>query len=268
MLDQLYAISNELLLTLLAMFVMCISLGRRGSSGKPEVVVTTLGLTALFIAAVLGVFPQVKVFGDTYYAGPIERVFKCVFLLAGALTALLSWPGRQRVAILPRDRIGEHLGLMILSMIGMCFLISARELVVLYVSLELVTIPLILLVAFNRHELRSAEAGMKYVLFSALSSGFLLYGLSILYGMVGTTYLAQIAPKLSLSFLTIVSLALVMAGVGFKISAAPFHLWTPDTYEGAPLPVTTFLSVASKAAGFALFFKLITVAFGSLPGTR
>ena len=265
MVDQLFAISNELLLTVLAVVVMSIGLGsRKSSSGKLEVIVTTLGLTALFVASACGVFPQTRVFGDAYQATLVAQVFKCVFLLAGALTALLSWPGSQKFAVIPRDKTGEHLGLMILSIVGMCFLVSARELVLLYVSLELVTIPLILLVAFNRHELRSAEAAMKYVLFSALSSGLLLFGLSLLYGMVGTTYLADMAPKLTLSFLTIVSLVLVMGGVGFKISAVPFHLWTPDTYEGAPLPVTTFLSVASKAAGFALFFKLISVAFGSL----
>ncbi|MBI5384368.1 MAG: NADH-quinone oxidoreductase subunit N [Verrucomicrobia bacterium] len=264
MLDQLYAISNELLLLILAVLVISIGMFRDKSDGKAEVILATLGLSALFAADVLALFPQVRVFGDTYYAGPVERVFKAVFLLAGALTALLSWPGQQKVELISRDRIGEHLGLLILSIIGMCFLISAKELVLLYVSLELVTIPLILLVAFNRHELRSAEAGIKYVLFSALSSGILLFGLSFVYGMTGTTYLAGITPKLSLDLLTIVSLVLVMAGVGFKISAAPFHLWTPDTYEGAPLPVTTFLSVASKAAGFALFFKVITVAFGGL----
>ncbi|MCX6906215.1 MAG: NADH-quinone oxidoreductase subunit N, partial [Verrucomicrobia bacterium] len=264
MFDQLCAISNELLLTALALLVMSISLVRRQSSGQAEVVVTTLGLTALCVGMVLGCFPKTRAFGDTYEATLAAQVFKTVFLIAGALTALLSWPGQQRVAVIPRDKIGEHLGLMILSIVGMCFLVSARELVLLYVSLELVTIPLILLVVFNRHELRSAEAGMKYVLFSALSSGLLLYGLSILYGLAGTTYLADITPKLSFSFLTVVSLVLVMAGVGFKISAAPFHLWTPDTYEGAPLPVTTFLSVASKAAGFGLFFKVITVAFGGL----
>lgn len=266
MLDQLHAISNELLLLVLAFLVISIGMFRDKSDGKAEVIAATLGLSALFVADVLGIFPQVKVFGDTYYAGPLERVFKAVFLLAGVLTALLSWPGQQKVELIARDRTGEHLGLLILSIIGMCCLISSRELVSLYVSLELVTIPLILLVAFNRHELRSAEAGMKYVLFSALSSGLLLFGLSFVYGITGTTYLADIAPKLSLDLLTIVALVLVMAGVGFKISAAPFHLWTPDTYEGAPLPVTTFLSVASKAAGFALFFKVITVAFSGLQG--
>jgi NADH-quinone oxidoreductase subunit N len=263
MLQQLFAISNELILTALAVVVMSVNLGGRRGSGQAEILITALTLAGLFVAAVLGVFPDTLAFG-AYQAGPVARVFKCVFLLAGMMTALLSWRGNQAVEMLPAGRMGEHLGLMLLSIVGMCFLVSAQELVLLYVSLELVTIPLILLVAFNRHELRSAEAAMKYVMFSALSSGLLLYGLSILYGMTGTTYLAGIAPKLQLGFLTVVSLVLVMAGVGFKISAAPFHLWTPDTYEGAPLPVTTFLSVASKAAGFALFFKLISVSFGTL----
>jgi NADH-quinone oxidoreductase subunit N len=128
----------------------------------------------------------------------------------------------------------------------------------------LVTIPLILLVAINRHELRSAEAGMKYVLFSAMSSGLLLYGLSLVYGMAGTLSLAGIAAKLTWTPLTVMALALVMGGVGFKISAVPFHLWTPDTYEGAPVPVTAFLSVASKAAGFALFYKVVAGMFAVL----
>lgn len=266
MFDQLHALSNELLLLLLAVGVVSIGLFREKSDGRGEVLLATVGLTALFAAVVVGLFPEIPAFGDTYSAGPVERVFKAVFLLAGALTALLSWPGHQRVRLLPTDRLGEHLGLLILSILGMCCLISARELVLLYVSLELVTIPLLLLVAFNRHELRSAEAGLKYVLFSALSSGLLLFGLSLVYGLTGTTVLAEIPQRLSLNLLAVVALALVMAGVGFKISAAPFHLWTPDTYEGAPLPVATFLSVASKAAGFALFFKLVTGAFSALQG--
>jgi NADH-quinone oxidoreductase subunit N len=261
---QLFTIANELLLLLLAALVISIGLLREKSSGKAEVIVTVLGLAVLLVADVAGLYPPSLGFGDTYFAGPVERVFKCVFLLAGLLTALLCWPSSHKVEIVPRDKTGELLGLLLLSIIGMCCLISAKELILLYVSLELVTIPLILLVAFNRQELRSAEAGIKYVLFSALSSGILLYGLSLVYGMTGTTYLAGMASKLSLNFLSLVALALVTAGVGFKISAVPFHLLTPDTYEGAPLPVTTFLSVASKAAGFALFYKVITIVFGSL----
>jgi NADH-quinone oxidoreductase subunit N len=264
MLEQLCAISNELMLLVLAVAVISIGLVREQSDGKAEIVLTALGLLALCVIDVFGWIPVKPVFGQAYYAGPVERVFKCVFLLAGVLTALLAWPSEQKNPVVPRGKIGELLGLLLLSIIGMCFLISARELVLLYVSLELVTIPLILLVAFNRHELRSAEAGIKYVLFSALSSGILLYGLSLVYGVAGTTSLEGIAQKLKPDSLTLLALALVMAGVGFKISAAPFHLWTPDTYEGAPLPVTAFLSVASKAAGFALFYKVITVALGPL----
>lgn len=254
--------ANEILLLILCFGVVSVSLvlGRR-ADGRIEIVVSALGLGALAFGAALGWLPDGSAFGDVYASGPVERVFKCVFLLAGALTALLSWPVPGRTPLLPRDKIGESLGLTILSLVGMCFLVSARELTLLYVSLELTTIPLILLVAFNRHELRSAEAGMKYVLFSALSSGLLLYGLSLLYGATGTTYLAEMAARLPVSMLSLLALAFVTAGVGFKMAAVPFHLWTPDTYEGAPAQVATFLSVASKAAGFALFYKVVGQAF-------
>jgi NADH-quinone oxidoreductase subunit N len=129
--------------------------------------------------------------------------------------------------------------------------------------MELTTMPIILLVAFNKNQLRSVEAATKYVLFAALSSGLLLYGLSYVYGATGTTVMSEAAAKLEFSFTTFIALLFVLAGVGFKMSAAPFHLWTPDTYEGAPTPVTAFLSVASKAAGFALFYKLIVSLFPS-----
>jgi NADH-quinone oxidoreductase subunit N len=262
MIDQLLILSNEWLLVLLAFAVVSISLlPGRPASGRGEVVLSALGLSALALASAFGWFPAGSAFGDMYVAGPVENVFKTVFLLAGALTTLLSWPSAAPVDVLPRDRIGEHLGLIILSIIGMCFLVCARELILLYVSVELATIPLILLVAFNRHELRSAEAGMKYVLFSALASGLMLYGFSLLYGATGTTVLSAIAAGLTYSTLALVALALVTAGVGFKIAAVPFHLWTPDTYEGAPAQVTAFLSVASKAAGFGLFYKAIVQVF-------
>lgn len=265
MLEQTLTILNELLLAALAIVVMTIGMvPRRNPDGRLEILVTVAGLTGLILITLSGGAPSTPAFGGTYQAGPVAQVFKCLFYLSGALTALLSWPGAAKRQLLPQSHLGEYLGLMLLSIVGMCFLVSARELVLLYVSLELVTIPLILLVAFNRHELRSAEAGIKYVLFSALSSGLLLYGLSLLYGMLGTTYLAEMGAGLSSSFVTVVALVLITAGVGFKISAVPFHLWTPDTYEGAPVPVAAFLSVASKAAGFALYYKLIAGLFGNL----
>jgi NADH-quinone oxidoreductase subunit N len=121
--------------------------------------------------------------------------------------------------------------------------------------------PLVALVAFHPREPRGAEAGLKYVFTSALSSGFLLYGLSFVYGLTGTTMIDGVAHRLPTGPLTLAAMVMVMVGVGFKISAVPFHLWAPDVYEGGPIIVSTFLAVASKAAGFALFVKVITVAF-------
>ena len=260
-------IAIELGLVLLAMVVFAVGLVfPHKTSGTAEARITLIGMLGLLALSATGWLPVRPAFGGSYLAGPVAVVFKQLFLLAGVLTALLSWPNPDRGALIPRNRTGEYLGLMLLSVTGMCFLVSARELVLLYVGLELVTVPLILLVALNRHELRSVEAGMKYVMFSAMSSGLLLYGLSLVYGMTGTTVLSVVAAKITRTPLTLLALVLVMCGVGFKISAAPFHLWTPDTYEGAPAPVAAFLSVASKAAGFALFYKVIAEAFGQVQG--
>ena len=263
--DQITPIAVEFGLTLLALAVLSVGLvfpARR--EGRLELGITVVGLLVLLVASLTGLIPSHPVFGGIFQTTPVARILKLLFLTAGLLVAMLSWPGQRRTDILPFDRMGEYLGLMLFSLTGMCFLVSAQELMLLYVGLELATIPAILMVALNRQELRSAEASMKYVLFSALSSGLILYGLSLVYGMTGKMFLREIAAQISFSPLAIVALALVMAGVGFKISAAPFHLWTPDTYEGAPVTVTAFLSVASKAAGFVLFYKLMAGVFGNL----
>lgn len=261
--EQFFFMGNEIILTLLALAVLSVGIiapDRR--DGKIEVLLTAGGLLGLLAASFGGLMTYGEVFGGVYGVEPLAAVFKRLFLMAGLLTTMLSWPVGGPGEILPRGRMGEYLGLLLFSITGMCFLVSAREAALMYVGLELVTVPLIMLVAFNRHELRSAEAGLKYVFTSALASGLLLYGISLLYGMTGTTNLAGMAERLTATPLTLVALVLVMGGVGFKISAAPFHLWTPDTYEGAPVTVTAFLSVASKAAGFVLFYKVVAVPFG------
>lgn len=265
MLEQLTIIGNEILLVALGLAVISISLIKgKETDGKAETLLTASGLTLLFIGVVSGLWQQGEAFGGTVNSGMVERVFKSVFLLSGAITALLSYNPKSKVPQLPQNRIGEHLGLMMMSIVGMCFIVSAKELILLYIGMELTTIPIILLVAFNKNELRSVEAATKYVLFAALSSGILLYGLSFVYGATGTTVLADAGSKMTITFTSFIALLFVMVGVGFKMSAAPFHLWTPDTYEGAPTPVTAFLSVASKAAGFALFYKLIVSLFPSI----
>lgn len=265
MLEQLTLIGNEIGLVILGIIVFSVGLiNRDNSDGRIETALAAGGLTLLFIANIGGIWGHGEAFGGTYYNGLAERVFKTVFLISGAVTALISWNKKTPNAQVPHRFLGEHLGLLIMSILGMCFLVSAKELVLLYIGIELTTIPVILLVAFNKHQFRSVEAATKYVLFAALSSGLLLFGLSYVYGAAGTTMLAVIGEKITFSFTTLTALILVLAGVGFKISAVPFHMWAPDTYEGAPTPVTAFLSVASKAAGFAMFYKLIMGLFPSM----
>jgi NADH-quinone oxidoreductase subunit N len=161
------------------------------------------------------------------------------------------------------------LGLILLSMVGMMFLACAGELLTLYVSLELATIPLFVLAAFRKDELKSSEAGLKYLILGAVSSALLLYGISLIYGLTGTTHLSEVKSALIVRLLSggDISAALVLgfvfmiAGLGFKLALVPFHMWVPDVYEGAPTPITAFLSVASKAAGIAAFVRVFFHSF-------
>jgi NADH-quinone oxidoreductase subunit N len=255
-------IALESALTVLAAIVLGIGMvDPKRRNGRPEALAATIGFTVLFAGTFFGLSPVGEAFGGAWGVGPLSVLYKRLFLAAGALTSLLAYPSGESNPSIPRSRLGEALGLIVFSVTGMCVLVSSRELALLYTGLELVTMPLVALVAFHPREPRGAEAGLKYVFTSALSSGFLLYGLSFVYGLTGTTMIDGVAHRLPMGPLTLAAMVMVMVGVGFKISAVPFHLWAPDVYEGGPIIVSTFLAVASKAAGFALFVKIITVAF-------
>jgi NADH-quinone oxidoreductase subunit N len=164
---------------------------------------------------------------------------------------------------------GEFYALLLLSTVGMMFLVAAHELVTFYVALELVTIPLFVLVAYAKRDRRSIEAGLKYLVIGAFSSGLLLFGFALLYGLSGSTDFVEIKKQLVANFFKygqvgpVLPLALLfgLAGLGFKLAVVPFHAWAPDVYEGAPTPVVAFLSVASKAAGMAAFTRLFYRSF-------
>ncbi len=163
-----------------------------------------------------------------------------------------------------RERLrhaGEYYALLILSTIGAIYMAAARELLTAYISLELLSFSLYILVSYAKFDPKSNEGGLKYMLLGAFSSALLLYGLSLIYGVAGSTTYSEIGAALSagtedFSFALLMGLVLVLAGLGFKVAAVPFHMWTPDAYEGAPLPITAYLSAASKAAGFALLLRL------------
>jgi NADH-quinone oxidoreductase subunit N len=185
--------------------------------------------------------------------------FKMLFMFAGAATALL---------LMDNDKVG-HRGeaylLLLASLLGMDLMAASADLVMLYLAIETTSIPLYVLSGFMLADPKSTEAGFKYLLFGALTSTIMLYGFSLVFGFTGTTNVYQLADMLKVGNLPLLTafgvLALILVGIGFKVSIVPFHFWAPDVYEGAPTPVSGFLSTASKAAGFAVLVRLFFVAF-------
>ncbi len=168
---------------------------------------------------------------------------------------------------LKNRRVGEYYVLILTLVLGMYFLVSATHLLSIYISLEMVSIMSYLLSGYLKEEMRSNEASIKYVVFGAFSSGILLYGFSLLYGLTGSADIYEIQAALAAGTaspaLMMLILIMVLVGFGYKIAAVPFHFWTPDVYEGAPAPITAFLSVAPKAAGFAIIIRFFNVALSS-----
>ena len=159
--------------------------------------------------------------------------------------------------------VGEYYGLLLVASTGLVGMAASQELLTAYISLEILSFSLYILVGYLRRDVLSAEASLKYILLGAFSSAMFLYGMSLVYGVTGSTYYAEIADALAnrdsgTDPAVVVGCMLILTGVGFKVSAAPFHMWAPDAYEGAPLPVTAFLSTLSKAAGFALILRLFS----------
>lgn len=165
--------------------------------------------------------------------------------------------------------LGEFILILWSSLIGMFFLSSANDLLMLFISLEIITLSFYIMAAFLKKELFSIEAGLKYLIFGSLASAFFIYGISLIYAAAGTTSFAGVHEFFTLhpnNTLMLLGLLLLVSGIGFKISSVPFHLWVPDVYEGAPSPVVAFLSVGSKAAGFVVALKVLFVLFGSFAG--
>jgi len=203
-------------------------------------------------------------------------VFKVIFLISAALAIAIS----TRFLDIEREQHGEYYALVLFATVGMMFLGSGYDLISLYIALELMAVTFYVLVAFTKRERRSNEAGMKYFLLGAFSSGILLYGMSLLYGVTGTTNLDGIGKGVSaalakiageggadfvgLRVMMLVGMIALGAGLFFKVAAVPFHMWAPDAYEGAPTSVTAFLSTGSKAASFALYARIFFVALGPM----
>ena len=200
-------------------------------------------------------------FGGAFVVDNYALVMKAMFLLAGYVVVLLS----TNYVAEGDYWENEYYGLLLSSILGMVLMASARDLITVFVALELLSIPAYMLATWRKRDLKSNEAGLKYYLMGVFASAIMLYGMSLLYGGAGSTLLTDINNAVSVdgspSAIVVMGVIFVIIGFAFKVSAFPFHTWAPDTYEGAPTPVTAFLSVASKAAGFVALLNLLFVGF-------
>lgn len=223
-------------------------------------------LTAWGLAAILGCLLWQGLFAagpkpgaafqGTFLADPMALFFKALFILTAAVVVLLTREFLKKYGKNP----GEFYLLILSALLGMLFLASANDFILLFVSVELVTVSFYVMTAYLKTDQRSVEAGIKYLILGALSSGMMLYGISFIYGHTGSTHYDAVRAALSgmpsAPPLLLLGILLLIAGLGFKAGAVPFQLWIPDVYEGAPIPVTAFLSVGSKMAGFAALLRI------------
>jgi NADH-quinone oxidoreductase subunit N len=257
----------ETILVVTVLAVLAVDLMLRGKAREDRVAIggTLAGLGCL--GSIVWMF-SFEVGGNILHGmlvvDPLIRLVKVSILALSIFTIVLSVQARFTA------HVGEYLALILLATIGMMFMVSSEELLMIFVSLELTSLCLYILTAFNKQSRKSAEAALKYFLFGSMSAAFTLFGLSLIYGLSGSTNLAQIAAAFqgqAIQPLLIVAITMTVVGFGFKVAAAPFHLWAPDAYQGAPTPSAALIASGSKVASFFLFAKVLLVGFGGAEGS-
>ena len=255
---DLYVLSPELILAVGAMALLLIGAFRGDRSANALTILSVLLIGAsAYVSMVIG---DGTAFHGAFVMDSFARFTKAVVLWSSAACVLMA---HQFFAAEKSERF-ELPVLIVLASLGMSLMVSAANFLALYLSLELQSLALYVLAAFNRESVRSSEAGLKYFILGSLSSGMMLYGISMIYGFTGTLDFAGIAHVVAGSGVhigLIFGLVFLLAGLAFKISAVPFHMWTPDVYEGSPTPITAFLATASKVASFALVLRAVVVPF-------
>ena len=241
--------------------LVVLALGLR--NGRGAVLCSGVAAAGLLFAssAVLMLPPQAMLFGGMLVITPLVALFKIICLTLAFFTVILARNLETR-------HHGEYLALLLLATVGLMLLVGSEELLLIFIGLELTGLSLYVMAAFDKSDMRSAEAGLKYFLFGSTASAFTLFGISLIYGMTGVTSLAAIAPKLGvITPLLAAGLVMTLIGFAFKIAAAPFHLWAPDTYQGAPAPSVAFIASASKVASFVVLGKIVLIGFGPAQGS-
>lgn len=258
--------SPEASLVVTSLVLLTVGLIAERRSNSPSLlcsVIASLGI-AIAIGATVMLPERADLFGGMLVASPLTSLFKIICLGLAFFAVLLVHADREL------RNPGEYLAVLLFATIGLLLLVGSDELLMIFIGLELTGLSLYIMTAFNKADLRSAEAGLKYFLFGSTASAFTLFGLSFVYGMTGATGLAAIGQKLSGASpepLLVVGIVMTLVGFAFKIAAAPFHLWAPDAYQAAPIPSAAFIASASKVASFVVVGKIVLVAFGPLRGS-
>ncbi len=251
----------EIILVLAALAVLAIGLANKRVSGFCSGVAAA-GL--LFsAAAVLQLPPQAALLQGMLVVSPLNSLFQITCLALAFFTVIIG-----RAERLPNG--GEYLALLLLATVGLLLLIGSEELLMIFIGLELTGLSLYVLTAFDKTNPQSAEAGLKYFLFGSVASAFTLFGISLIYGLTRTTSLSAIGPQLAahpLPPLLLVGIVMTLIGFAFKVAAAPFHLWAPDAYQGAPVSAAAFIASGSKVASFVVLGKILFIALREVPGS-
>ncbi|WP_343562915.1 NADH-quinone oxidoreductase subunit NuoN [Kiloniella sp. b19] len=258
----------EIVLACAAMLLLMLGVYKSGNTTPMVSGLAVASLVVVFLMVISGGYPAGTGFNDLFVVDDFSSFMKLIILIAAAVGILMTTRFIQREGM---NRF-EIPVLMLLATLGMMIMVSANDLMTLYIGLELQSLALYVIAAIRRETLKSTEAGLKYFVLGALSSGMLLYGSSLVYGFTGATNFDAIARAIvaatsgetTASIGLVLGLVFVVAAVAFKISAVPFHMWTPDVYEGAPTPVTAFFASAPKVAAMALFIRLLAEPFGDL----
>jgi NADH-quinone oxidoreductase subunit N len=256
----------ELLLALAGLGLLMFGVFQKGDATRVVSVLAILSFAAALLVMAKGDTQTITAFGGLIQVDRFTVFAKGLILLAAAFTTAMS------VDFLEKEKIGrfEYPVLIVLSTLGMMVMVSSGDFLTLYLGLELQSLPLYVLAAYNRDSLRATEAGVKYFVLGALASGLLLYGISLVYGFSGTTQFSSLATVLATpegaapNMGVVIGMVFILAGLAFKISAVPFHMWTPDVYEGAPTSVTAFFAVTPKIAAFTLLIRVLEGPFGQL----
>ena len=251
----------EIFISLGIMFLLMVGVFKKNSSA----IVYTLSIVVLLITLGLIVnFPsnqEMYLFNSSYKIDQLSTFMKIITIISGIFVLISSYKYTKIEKIFKI----EYPILILCSILGMLVMISSYDLIVFYIGLELQSLSLYVLAAFNQNQTKSSEAGLKYFVLSALSSGLLLYGCSLIYGFSGSTNFYLISENIhSSEYGNVFGIVFILVGLAFKISAVPFHMWTPDVYQGSPTSVTSFFAVVPKIAGIAVFIRFMQIPFGQL----